>query len=172
MHKLTWKLSRTNYPLHLWTDNSSFSDSSHHSAFSSSHLLSPVETLDQEEGLSHSQHLIFCAALSMDKVFLEESQTRLYSHSAEIMEAREGGQHRTSLCPTLKMNAKGVLIPCVPPTLSQWVVKEKTPVPEWKKICLHTSLIHSQPNTHHLLQATVHTIKGFIFVLNYLSIIM
>lgn len=41
-----------------------------------------------------------------------------------------------------------------------------------EKICLHISLIQSQPNTHHLLQPAVHTIKGFVLVLHHLSIIM
>lgn len=54
----------------------------------------------------------------MDKVFFEEPQTRLYLHCAEIMEAREGGWHRDSLRLALKMSAKGVLILCVPSTLS------------------------------------------------------
>lgn len=32
--------------------------------FSPSHLLSPAETLDQEQGLSQSQHLILCVVMS------------------------------------------------------------------------------------------------------------
>lgn len=135
--------------------------------FSSSRLLSPAETLDQEQGLSHSQHLILCVVMSCS----EHAWTRfsLRSHkpgctlTAEIMELLSAQLWRWML----RVSSSHVCLLCCPNGLPR---KKHQCLNE--KICLHISLIHSQPNTHHLLQSAVHTIKGFIFVLHYLSVIM
>lgn len=42
----------------------------------------------------------------------------------------------------------------------------------WMKKYVHISLIHSQLNPHHYLQPALNIIKGFIFVLQNLSVIM
>lgn len=110
------KLSRTYYPLHLWTANSSFPGSCQHRPLGFFLLTSSISSRDTGPGARPQPQPAFDPVCSdvllwarMDKVFLEEPQTRLYSHC---------WNHGASLCPTLKMNAKGVLIPCVPPTLS------------------------------------------------------
>lgn len=135
--------------------------------FSFSRLLSPAETLDQEQGLSHSQHLILCVVMSCS----EHAWTRfsLRSHkpgctlTAEIKELLSAQLWRWML----RVSSSHMCLLRCPNGLPR---KKHQCLNE--KICLHISLIHSQPNTHHLLQSAVHTIKGFIFVLHYLSVIM
>lgn len=130
LHSLSCKLSRNKYMLHLRAANNSSSNSCRYR--SSGFFLCRSSTCN---GGTPSEAEIQCqptvdpmraAGLpwaSMEKVFVEEHEAKLHLHSAEVMwggylEGRDRGWCRASLCPTLKINAERVLVPCVPSALS------------------------------------------------------
>lgn len=105
LHELSCKLSGTSYPLHLCQHkfaNSSFPYSCQHWVFFL--FTSSISGRDTGPGARSQPEPVFdlvCRDVLlwawMDKVFLEEPQTKLYSHCAEIMGAREGEWHSFSL---------------------------------------------------------------------------